>query len=145
MRFLLDADLPRSASETVRRRGHEAVDVRDVGLRDAPDSEIARYAQRERLSLVTADQRIPYQASHSPSLWLFRAPRVFPQGDTLDRFLARCYLAQNKGPRASSDQRRKSAPVDEDGGALCLWYTMGVSGSPKSKPSARGLGEGGGT
>jgi len=38
MRFLLDADLPRSASDTVRQRGHEAIDVRDIGLRDAKDA-----------------------------------------------------------------------------------------------------------
>lgn len=28
MRFLLDADLPRSAADTVRRHGHEARDIR---------------------------------------------------------------------------------------------------------------------
>ncbi len=56
MRLLLDADLPRSASETVRQHGHDAIDVRDVGLRDASDAQIARYAQTEELCLVTADQ-----------------------------------------------------------------------------------------
>ena len=44
MRFLIDADLPRSASEVVRRHAHEAIDVRDIGLRSAKDPEIARYA-----------------------------------------------------------------------------------------------------
>lgn len=37
MRFLIDADLPRSAGEVVRRHGHEAVDTRDIGLRSAKD------------------------------------------------------------------------------------------------------------
>ncbi len=55
MRFLLDADLPRSSDDVIRRYGHEAVDVRDVGLRNATDEEIARYAQAERLCLVTGD------------------------------------------------------------------------------------------
>lgn len=55
MRFLIDADLPRSCSEVIRRLGHEAVDVRDVGLRTAADEEIAAYARREGLCLITAD------------------------------------------------------------------------------------------
>jgi predicted nuclease of predicted toxin-antitoxin system len=33
MRFLIDADLPRSVAEVIRRHGHEAIDVRDIGLR----------------------------------------------------------------------------------------------------------------
>jgi len=32
-----------------------AFDVRDIGYRGAPDSEIAAYAQRERLCIVTGD------------------------------------------------------------------------------------------
>ena len=55
MRFLIDADLPRSANEIVRRFGHDVVDVRDVGLRHAKDREIARYAQNEKRCLITGD------------------------------------------------------------------------------------------
>jgi hypothetical protein len=32
MRFLVDASLPRSAAPMLRRLGHEAVDVRDIGM-----------------------------------------------------------------------------------------------------------------
>jgi predicted nuclease of predicted toxin-antitoxin system len=45
MTFLMDADLPRSAADVVRRHGYDAVDVRDIGLRHAYDSEIASHAQ----------------------------------------------------------------------------------------------------
>jgi predicted nuclease of predicted toxin-antitoxin system len=55
MRFLVDADLPRSVTGLLQRYGHEAVDVRDIGLRAARDSRIAAYAQVERLCLVTGD------------------------------------------------------------------------------------------
>ncbi len=55
MRFLIDADLPRSVNEVIRRDGHDVIDVRDIGLRDAKDYEIARYALTERLCLVTGD------------------------------------------------------------------------------------------
>jgi NADPH2:quinone reductase len=32
LRFLVDADLPRSATSLLRRHGHDVIDVRDVGL-----------------------------------------------------------------------------------------------------------------
>jgi len=32
MRFLIDEDLPRSTDDLLRRYGHEAIDVRDIGL-----------------------------------------------------------------------------------------------------------------
>ena len=47
MRFLIDADLPRSANDVVSRHGHEALDVRDIGLRSAKDPQIARPCQTE--------------------------------------------------------------------------------------------------
>jgi len=55
MRFLVDANLPRSATELLHRLGHVAVDVRDIGLRAAADSVIAAHAQSNRLTLVTRD------------------------------------------------------------------------------------------
>lgn len=55
MRFLIDEDLPRSVGDLLRRYGHEAVDVRDIGLRGAKDSQIAFYAQNKSLCIVTGD------------------------------------------------------------------------------------------
>ena len=55
MRFLIDEDLPRSISGLLRRYGHEAVDVRDIGLRGASDAEIASSAQNNGLCLLSAD------------------------------------------------------------------------------------------
>ena len=55
MRFLIDEDLPRSVDSLFRRYGHEAVDVRDVGLRGASDTEIAAYAKKQGLCLITGD------------------------------------------------------------------------------------------
>lgn len=40
MRFVIDAQLPPSLASVLRREGHEAVAVRDIGLRDSPDSDI---------------------------------------------------------------------------------------------------------
>lgn len=55
MRFLLDANMPRSAAGAVQRLGHEAVDVRDVGLGGADDAQIAAYAKEHKFALVTRD------------------------------------------------------------------------------------------
>jgi predicted nuclease of predicted toxin-antitoxin system len=55
MRFLLDANMPRSAAGVVRRLGHHAVDVRDIGLGDAADSRIAAHAKANGMALITRD------------------------------------------------------------------------------------------
>ena len=55
MRFLIDADLPRSTTDVLKRYSHEAVDVRDVGLGAAADEEIARFAKERSLGLLTGD------------------------------------------------------------------------------------------
>ncbi|MBI4771350.1 MAG: DUF5615 family PIN-like protein, partial [Chloroflexi bacterium] len=55
VRFLIDADLPRSVAQVIRQRGHEAVDVRDIGLRSAKDAVIAEHARSEGYCLLTGD------------------------------------------------------------------------------------------
>ena len=55
MYFLIDEDLPRSTGNLLRRYRHEAVDIRDIGLRGAKDSKIASYAQSKSLCLITGD------------------------------------------------------------------------------------------
>ncbi|MGA8656691.1 MAG: DUF5615 family PIN-like protein [Chthoniobacterales bacterium] len=52
MRFLIDANMPRSTAGLLKRYDHEATDVRDIGMESAPDSDIAAYAQQ---TLVTRD------------------------------------------------------------------------------------------
>lgn len=55
MRFLVDADLPRSTAKIIRSLGFEVFDVRDVGLRYAEDSEILDYANKNSLIVLTKD------------------------------------------------------------------------------------------
>jgi len=55
MEFLIDADLPRPTAEVIRLNGHQARDVRDVGLGSAPDEDIAAYAKANGLCLITGD------------------------------------------------------------------------------------------
>ncbi len=55
MQFLIDEDLPNSATELFKKYGHEAKNVRDIGLRGAKDAEVIAYAKKQKLCLVTAD------------------------------------------------------------------------------------------
>ncbi len=55
MRFLIDANMPRLTAELLKRYNHEAVDVRDIEMGGAADSDIAAYAQQNTLVLVTRD------------------------------------------------------------------------------------------
>lgn len=55
MKFLVDADLPRRTVGLLRQYGHEAEDVRDIGLGGASDQRVAEYAQANGLCLVTGD------------------------------------------------------------------------------------------
>jgi predicted nuclease of predicted toxin-antitoxin system len=55
VRFLIDADLPRSTKTLLEKFGHQATDVRDIGLGSAKDPVIARYAQNHQACLLTGD------------------------------------------------------------------------------------------
>ncbi len=55
MRFLIDADMPRSLADVIQEYGHQAFDVRDIGPSLALDADIAVYARAERLCIITGD------------------------------------------------------------------------------------------
>jgi hypothetical protein len=69
MHFLIDASLPRSTAALLRQLGHDAKDVRDVGMRDAPDDAIAAYAERNHLALITRDFDFADIRNYPPSLY----------------------------------------------------------------------------
>jgi len=54
-RFVVDEDLPRSTSRTLKESGFDTLDVRDCGLRGKSDEEVFAFAQREKAVIVTAD------------------------------------------------------------------------------------------
>lgn len=88
MRFLIDADLPRSVSDVVRSYGHEAVDVRDVGLGTAQDQEIALYAQMEKLCLLTGDYDFSNIRNYPPSNYSGIVVLHIPRNTTSDYIVA---------------------------------------------------------
>jgi predicted nuclease of predicted toxin-antitoxin system len=54
-RFLLDANMPRSAVDAVRNTGHAVEFARDIGLGSATDAAIAAHARKTRATLITRD------------------------------------------------------------------------------------------
>jgi predicted nuclease of predicted toxin-antitoxin system len=47
--------MPRSTAPVIRLRGHDATDVRDIGMRSAADQDIAAYAQAQQLAILSRD------------------------------------------------------------------------------------------
>ena len=67
MHFLIDANLPRSVGEVLRSYGHDAVDVRDIGMRHASDATIAEQARQEGWCLLTGDFDFSDRRRYPPS------------------------------------------------------------------------------
>jgi len=66
VRFLVDEDLPRSLARVLRSAGHDALDVRDIGLRGCPDQEVFRAAQDRDAVLVSGDRGFANIITHPP-------------------------------------------------------------------------------
>ena len=56
MKLIVDAQLPPSLAVTLRQEGHDAVAVREIGLREAKDSDIWRYALENNAASLTKDE-----------------------------------------------------------------------------------------
>jgi predicted nuclease of predicted toxin-antitoxin system len=56
VKFLIDAQLPPALAQWLREAGYDTQAVREVGLRDADDSAIWRYAQAQGRVIVTKDE-----------------------------------------------------------------------------------------
>lgn len=73
MIFVIDQQLPATLAEWFEQRGHEAIHVRDVGLRDASDTAVWRYALAHDAIVVTKDKDFATrrEQTHGPTvLWL---------------------------------------------------------------------------
>jgi predicted nuclease of predicted toxin-antitoxin system len=73
-RFVIDANMPRATASLLNAAGHDAVDVRDIGI-VKPDEAIVSYALSENRTIVTRDvgfgELARNQRSH-PGLILLR-------------------------------------------------------------------------
>ena len=55
MIYLIDEDMPRSSAQVLGEKGYEGLDVRNIGLRGAPDKEIFERAIQINATIITAD------------------------------------------------------------------------------------------
>jgi predicted nuclease of predicted toxin-antitoxin system len=67
VKFLLDANMPRAAVAAVLARGHQAEHVRDTGLRDAADEQIAAYALASGAVLISRDLDFADMRNYPPT------------------------------------------------------------------------------
>ena len=88
MRFLIDANMPRSAAELLKRYDHEPVDIRDIGMGGADDSNIAVYAQENGLAIVTRDFDFADIRNYPPSLYAGLLVLALPE-DAVATFVVR--------------------------------------------------------
>ena len=82
VRFLIDADLPRSTKTLVEKFDHEAIDVRDIGLGSAKDPVIASYAQNHQACLLTGDFGFADIRNYPPETYYGIVVLELPRGAT---------------------------------------------------------------
>ena len=65
MKFLVDAQLPPVLALWLREAGHDAQAVREVGLREADDTEIWNHALATGVVIITKDEDFPIRAQQT--------------------------------------------------------------------------------
>lgn len=76
MKFLLDNAISPALAEPLKKAGHDALHVRDIGLQHAEDGVIFQHAYREGRTIISADTDFGMLLSswdkNKPSVILFR-------------------------------------------------------------------------
>jgi predicted nuclease of predicted toxin-antitoxin system len=106
VRFLIDANMPRSLVALLTQHGHEVEFARDIGLGAAPDEQIAARAQSTLATLITrdldfADVRVYPPEKHS-GIVVVRVPDGALANEiaqVVDRFLSEALFVTNLNGR----------------------------------------------
>jgi hypothetical protein len=96
MQWLLHGSLAGAVAEALRRHGHQAHELSEVGLAtDAPAEAVLKAAQEKQYDLVTTAEQVA-QAPYAMDLWFHRsivylqlAGGEVEQDDAVDRLFAR--------------------------------------------------------
>ena len=74
MKFLVDNQLPASLARYLRNHGHDCQHVLDIGLANASDIEICKYADKEDRVIISKDEDFLYLANRPETktriLWI---------------------------------------------------------------------------
>ena len=109
--ILLDQGLPSAAAELLRKRGWDAVHVREIAMRDATDREILARAAADGRICVTLDKDFheALAGSHAayPSVILLRWQNLRAQGvaEVIEATLARYDAQLDSGVAITVSQR----------------------------------------
>jgi predicted nuclease of predicted toxin-antitoxin system len=100
MRFLVDANMPRSTLALLARLGHTGEHARDIGLGHAPDAQIAAHARSTGAAIITRDVDFADIRNYPPSEFLGLLVLRMPDDavaqtivNLLERFLKQMELA----------------------------------------------------
>lgn len=87
LKFLLDADMPKSSAEVIRSHGFEIEDVRDIGMRAAKDREIMDYALKNNKIIITRDTDFGevLRYPRHPGAIILRLPYAFTSKEINER------------------------------------------------------------
>jgi predicted nuclease of predicted toxin-antitoxin system len=88
-RFLVDESLPRAVTRALSAAGHDATDVRDVGLRGATDATIAATAKSESRIVVAGDtdfaNALRFPPGSHPGIVVLRLPNAWTPAERAER------------------------------------------------------------
>lgn len=110
MRFLIDNALSNSMAEGLKKAGHDAVHVRELGMGMASDKEIMEFALKENRVIVSADTDFGtllalYDLS-KPSFILFRKSDKRPIA-----LLMQLLAFTSMKPKCPSPQKRQGTQI----------------------------------
>lgn len=102
MRFLVDNQLPNALAVHLRRQGHDAIHVMDIGLDEAADADIWDYAATNQCVVVTKDEdfsdMLLFRQDTVPIVWVrlgnCRKPELLA---TFDRAMEQVISSLNRG------------------------------------------------
>lgn len=98
MRFLVDAGMPRQTAEMLRTLGHDAQDVRDLGMGAASDEAIAAHARAHELCILTRDFDFADLRSYPPREYFGIVVFEFPEAARREMILGTVRAFVEEGP-----------------------------------------------